>query len=448
MIKRVCSCLFLLLFLTGSLLAEVPNRMEETIYSIAAYSGKDYALTFAKEDASSIYVHADYDNFVSLKKNFIYFWPITDQWMVDDSILDITYKGTVEITDKKGNVTSIEPVDYTFFNMRGTYDNNWHVKTGSEAEKEWNSYVDLVLAYQEAVSNYNRAYTAYQQRTTELFNQILLLRSEGKPYDHLLAEMETLRQPTEPDPPKKYTVPPVRLQKGYPINLPEGEYSILLKTPAGNILEGSEKTLISISGRRTNSIGYEIFPAVRWTQPTNSTTLASVLYVDGSSDLYVRPFFQTEYKDLQYNKLINNQDSGNPNLHRWVKIQQVPNSGIQVATGNQSMEITEKPYIVEQSKTSALGYTIAPFDPEGEHTGKTPSISALYIPLEPTMDELEFSLIGVDDTAALNTSGRVIRIISGIHNEMITVLLILLPLVALIVVLVVRRRTYQWSKSD
>ncbi|WP_422479087.1 hypothetical protein [Pleomorphochaeta sp. DL1XJH-081] len=433
----------ILLILFSPVFAEVPNRIEETIYSIAAYSGKDYALTFAKQDSSTIFIHADVDNFASLKKNFIYFWPITDQWLVDDSILDITYKGTLEITDKNGNIIPIETVNYTFYNMRGTYDNNWHIKTGTEAEEEWNDYIELVLAYQEAVSNYNRAYTAYQQRTSELFNQILQIKAEGKPYEHLLQEMENIKQPSEPEPPKKYTVPPIRLQKGYPINLPEGEYTIQLKTPSGNILEGSEKKLISIKGRRTNSIGYEIFPAVRWTQPTNSTTPASVLYVDGTSDLYVRPFFQTEYKDLQYNKMINNQESGNPNLYRWVKIQQVPDSGISVTSENQAIEIYEEPYIVEQSKTTALGYTIAPYDPTGEHVGKTPSISALHIPLNPMMHELEFSLLGLEDPKAIATSGRVIRIISGIQNETITVVLIILPILALLLVFSVRRKTYQ-----
>ena len=192
-----------------------------------------------------------------------------------------------------------------------------------------------------------------------------------------------------------------------------------------------------------NSIGYEIFPAVRWTQPTNSTTLASVLYVDGTSDLYVRPFFQTEYKDLQYNKLINNQDSGNPNMYRWVKIQQVPDSSVRITVGKERSEVFEKPYIVEQSKTTALGYTITPYDPNGIHVGKNPSISALHIPLNPTMKELEFSLLADSSKETSRSSTRVIRIITGVHHEAISILLLFLPIVALFVVLLVRKKSFR-----
>lgn len=440
--RSLISTLCLLLFI-AALPGEAPIRTEETLYSIAAFSGRDYALTFAKENASTIYVHSDANNFMSLKKNFTYFWPITDQWMLDDSILDITYEGTIEITDNKGVKKTLEPVDYTFFNMRGTYQNNWHVRTGAEAVAEWTEYVDIVLNYQAAMTEYNRAHAAYQERTSQLFNQILMRRGEDKPFEHLLEELETIKPPEEPAKPTKYTVPPVKLQKGFQINLPEGEYSLRFIATDGKVIEGSEKTLISVAGRRLNAIGYEVFPAVRWTQPSSSTTPSSVLYVDGTSDLYVRPFFQTEYRDMHYNKLINNQKSGNPNLYTWVKIQQVPHSSMQITTDTQVREVTEGPYIVEQTKTSAMGYTIVPYDPTGEHKGKIPSVSALYIPLSPQMKALEFSLTNLEDAAATASSKRSIRIIRGVQHEILSLALLVLPLIVLLFVLIKRRRSYR-----
>jgi hypothetical protein len=438
----ICVLIFLAL-LIEPLVSEVPVRTEENIYSIAAFSGKDYALTFAKEEAHSIYIYSDADNFLSLKKNFVYFWPITDQWIIDDSVLDYTYSGNVEIIDKKGVITKLSPVDYTFFNMRGTYQNNWHILTGDEAQKEWNEYIKMVLDYQESISVYNKAVTDYQSKTTELFNEIMALRTQNKPYETLLEELGNLREPVEPSTPQKYTVPPSKIQVGFQINLPPGEYTIRFVTSEGNIVEGSEKKLCSIAPRRINSIGYEVFPERQWTQPTLSSSPASVLYLDGSSDIYLRPFYQNEYISLNYNKLVNNQASGNPNLYSWVKIQQVPESTIQINQNQEISDVDLNKYIVEQSKTTALGYTIVPYDPLGAHKGKIPSMEALYIPLSPDMKEAKFSVIGLDDSLATKSSARTIRIIDSIHHEFYVVLILFIPLLVGAIVLLRRKKSYK-----
>lgn len=430
--------MIVLISMTPLLFAEVPVRSEETLYSVAAFSGKDYALTFVKEDSPTLFLHSDASSFITLKKNFTYYWPLTEQWMVEDSVLDITYEGNIEIVDKKGNVTTLEPVDYTFFNVRGEYQNNWHVKTGKEAHNEWNNYVSLVLDYQEATTLYNRAYGQYKSRTTELFEQIMTLRGEGKEYDELLEQLTLLKEPTEPSLPTTYTVPPVKIQRGFQINLPKGEYSIRFATTDGNIVEGSEKKLVSIAPRRESSVGYEIFPAIRWSEPTMSTTASSVLYLDGSSDIYVRPFYQNEYLSLPYNKLINNQSYGNENLYSWVKIGQVPKSKIQLVSRKKVDELSEAKYIVEQAATSALGYSIVPYDPLGIHKGKTPTLSALYIPLSKEMKELSFSLISGEES-----SMRSIRIISGVHHEVFVALILFIPLLVITGLLIARKRRYK-----
>jgi len=49
-----------------------------------------------------------------------------------------------------------------------------------------------------------------------------------------------------------------------------------------------------------------------------------VLYADGTADLYPGPFLELEHNDLYYEKIIRNDAKGNPNLMKWVRIQQVP----------------------------------------------------------------------------------------------------------------------------
>ena len=68
-----------LLILAPSILAhaDVPVRTEQVIYAIVAYNGKDYSPTFAPESSDTIYLLADSDNFLSVRKTFIYWWPPT-----------------------------------------------------------------------------------------------------------------------------------------------------------------------------------------------------------------------------------------------------------------------------------------------------------------------------------------------------------------------------------
>lgn len=436
--KRL-TIILLAMLCSFSLFGEVPVRSEELLYSIAAFSGKDYALTFAKEDATTIYLYANADNFLSMKKNFIYYWPITGLWMIDDSVLDVTFDGVMQVIDSKGNVQQFEEVEYTFFNMRGTYDNNWHVKTGQEAIDEWNSYVQSYLDYQEATAAYNREYSAYQEQTTALFYEILAVREQGGDTETLLQQLSTLIPPVEPAMPNIYTVPPARIQYGYRINLGAGEYRLRFIDKDGRVMQDSEKTIVSVESRRSDSIGYEIFPADRWTLPSESFAPSSVLYVDGTSDMYVRPFYQDEFLDLQYNKMIDNQSSGNPNLYRWVRIQQVPNSSVEITTSNGVQVIDEQPFMVEQSKSTTLGYSIVPYDAQGVHAGKDPSIVALHIPLSTDDKEISLSLAGVEDSIK-GSSKRIIRVITGIKGELITVLLIFIPLIVTFIVRTVRKR--------
>ncbi len=181
------------------------------------------------------------------------------------------------------------------------------------------------------------------------------------------------------------------MQQAFILNLDPGTYSIRLVNPDGTVMEGSEKTVIVHDRSRTNGIGFEVIPSDRWTRPESSVTPSSVLYVDGSADLYLRPFFEEEFNDLAYEKTLNNAARGNPNIAKWVRIQQVPHATIEVdRPGSGRSVLTEQPYFVEQAKGSSLGYTIQPYDPAGAHKDKEPNLIAFRVPVDRKVAAIRF----------------------------------------------------------
>jgi hypothetical protein len=185
-----------------------------------------------------------------------------------------------------------------------------------------------------------------------------------------------------------------------------------------------------------------VIPGDKWTRPVESKTPASVLYVDGSADLYLRPFFQQEYNDLYYEKMRQNDAKGNPNLMKWVRIQQVPKAGIVVRRPDREpVEVREEPFYVEQVKGAALGYRIVPYDPEGAHKDRDPSLRAFHVPLTPE-DRVVRLRVQDSEGRPLQDGTRQIRVVRPSQTGFVALILALLPLVAMAVVLIRRSRVY------
>ncbi len=158
----------------------------------------------------------------------------------------------------------------------------------------------------------------------------------------------------------------------------------------------------------------------------------------------MRPFFQQEYNDLFYEKLKKNDSRGNPNLMKWVRIQQVPEARIEVIGSDRNpVTVLEKPYYVEQVKGAALGYRIVPYDPEGAHKDRDPSLKAFHISI--SGGERRIKLRVRDKMGnVLAGSERQIRIIRSPGPGIGTVLIVLalLPLLAMAIVRSRRSRKY------
>ena len=442
---RGCVATLVLVLCAGELAAQAPRREEQFIYSILAFEGRDYAGTFAQRQADTIYLVADVDNFITVRNAFVYYWPIAADWRVDTSVLDVAFEGTLELAGRSGVPQMLHTTPYTYYNVRGEYEQNWKVATDSEARAVWQHALDLNAAYFAAAQEFRQQRAVYDQRLQELAATIIAMRREGRDFADLVAEMEALEAPAEPQRPGFYTVRPVPIQQGFILNLPVGEHDVRFVTEDGSIMEGSERRIVAFEKRRAEAIGWEVVPGDKWTRPAESTTPASVLYTDGSTDLYLRPFFQQEYNDLFYEKMRRNDAKGNPALMKWVRIQQVPGAGVEITrTGAQPQVVREQPFYVEQVPGAALGYQIVRFDPEGEHAGREPSLRAFHIPL--AADQRVVQLRAHDrDGRVLPTSERQVRIVSSSPVGLIPLILAAVPLVVMIVVMV--RRSLRVSRG-
>ena len=438
------AALVLLLGAAG-LAAQAPLREEQFVYSIVAFNGRDYAGTFARREADTIYLMADVDNFITARNALVYFWPITGEWKLDLSELDVPFEGSLELGGRGREPRAVGMTPYTYYNVRGEYELNWKVATEAEAAAVVQHSRELIAAYYEAVQAFQRERALYDELLNELAGVITTLRKEGRDVTALVAELEKLQPPAQPEPPDHYVVPPSTIQQAFILNLPVGQYDIRFLTADGEVMEGSERRIVTFARRRAEAVGLEVIPADKWTRPVESTSPASVLYVDGSTDLYLRPFYQQEYNDLFYEKLRRNDAKGNPGLMKWVRIQQVPGAALAVSAGTarsrtaEPRMVQEEPFVVEQIPGGALGYRIMPFDPDGAHQGREPALRAFHVPLSARQPVLHLR-VHDRDGQMLPSSDRQVRLVTPPANGWLSLLLAAVPLLALVAALALRSR--------
>ena len=438
-LRRRGAAVLLLLAGAAGVAAQAPLREEQFVYSIVAFNGRDYAGTFARRGAGTIYLLADVDNFITARNRLVYFWPITGEWKLDRA-LDVAFTGTLELSGRGGAPQALGMTPYTYYNVRGEYELNWQVATAAEADAVVEHAHGLTAAYYQAMTDHRRARQVYDRLLEQIVETITALRAEGKDVAGLVAELEKLEPPPEPQPPAHYVVPPVPVQQAFIVNLPAGEYGIRLLTPDGAVMEGSERRVVTFSQRRAEAVGLEVIPGDKWTRPVESTSPAAVLYVAGSTDLYLRPFFQQEYNDLFYEKLRRNDARGNPGLMKWVRIQQMPGAAVEVAaSAAPPRTLREQPFFVEQLPGAALGYRIVPYDPDGKHADREPSLRAIHLPIAPQQPVLR---LRVRDRAGrlLPSGDRQVRVVAPSPRARLALLLAAAPLLVMAAVLALRAR--------
>ena len=408
--------------------AQAPVREEQLLYTTLAYNGKDYSGTFSGKGSDAIYLVAGVDNFLSVRKTFVYFWPITQELKMETSVLDQVLEGFVEISGQGVQPHELEKVRYTYYNKRGEYEYNWHVAKGADADEIFAYYRKQQDAYWELRGKWSDRNLEYQLTMDRLTDRIFAMRKDQKDTSAQVAELQAMQEqgPPEPPPgPDEFSAPPREPQLAYNIDLPAGEYRIRFINPDGTVMQDSERRLILFTKTRGGVAGYEVIPADKWTRPETSGIPGSVLYVNGRTDIFLRPFFQDEFNHLAYEKLIRNDARGNRTLRKWVRIQQVPRATIDLAGSQPSVSVQESPYTVEQVPGAALGYKIVPY--EKEH-GEAPDLFAYKVAISRGANQV--TRVTTRDAQGVRVPGseRQIRVVGPSRGGGALLILALLPL--------------------
>ncbi len=423
----------------------MPQKQEQLVYSIVTSDGASLQSTFATEHSDTIYLLSGADSFVSVWKTLVYYWPLTREWKTDTDTLDEQLSGRLVITGRGGRV--LLPVEYTYRSTTGRYGTSWEFTTGDQARQELSDYQHATEALKRAVIAYTSLEDRLNAERGRLIDAIRSLVRTGKTGEaqRLVTQYNSLVEPAAPAR-LGYEVRPI--QSAFDLNLPAGTYSMHMEDASGGTLEGSEKRVVVFAARNAGSIGYDIIPGDRWTRPQESSRAMETLYVNGTSDLYLRPFAQTELNDLDYSRMVDNQSSGSPRLFRWVRTRQVQGStlradaqGASRSTGaGEPVTVVEQPYFVRQAAGSSLGYTIVPFDPsQPDQQGRDPSLVAFHLPSG--SERLSFYLCRPDGTR-YPRSERELRVVRQSRRGSSLFLLALLPLVGLVLPLLRRLRIH------
>ena len=423
--------------------AQDPIREEQVVFSLLAYNGRQYVPTFVREPVTELYLIADRPAVLAPRIAFVYYWPLTRSWRVETGTLNVPVGTTLEVLHLAGEMRSFHRIAYTYYNVPGRYEVNWEIATGADAHDAYDLYLDLFAKYQRETIVYNRERAEYERQVAELARRIADLRAAGADAAALEQQRDSLQPPERPARTweRFYSVPPVAVREGFVLEVPPGRYRMRLRIADGRILQGSEKQIVAFSKLRSDGVGYEVMPADRWTRPVVSATPGTIFYVDGSTDLYLRPHFQDQYNDLHYARLVDADGIGNPRLTRWEKTSQIPGAVLSVRRGNgrETTWVDEASYMVEQVEGGRLGYRVVPFAP-GAGAPPRPDLIAFGVDLEHTTRGVRLAL--ADEEGVMLAGGeRQIRVVDDDGRPWLLALAAL-PLVIIAMVLIGRARGY------
>jgi hypothetical protein len=393
---RILPILLLLALLQGSHAAhaQAPQKERAFVYGINAAFAAGFAGSFAPPSAPAIYLLAGQTSIVSPRITEIYFWPITNEYQADWSLLNETVPGKLEILRFGQLLSTVDSAKYTIqYTPRGI-SADARLFLGAEAEQAQAQFIARQAAYQQAM----QAYQAAQSQWMLLVDEANKKQAAG----------EKVTVPPPPAQPAPIDVFSNGLNDGFPVALEPGSYQIQLRSADGTIVAGSQRDLVAFAPRRV-AVGYNVLPETRWTTPEQVNDLSDVIVGEAGSNLYLEPHVTREYPVRAYALLQNPQALGvETSAWAWVHGEPLTDGQLEVVVGDQVAERhTLTPYRVHQTSGAAPGYEVQPYDPNAG-AQSPPDFQAYPIALTPERMSYSVRLVSAQG-AVVEGSTRLVR---------------------------------------
>jgi len=343
---------------------QVPEKQRQFVWGLNSFNGVDFSTGFAPRSVEAIYVLADQESAIDPKRTDVYFWPITNDYRPDWTALNELVPGTLEVLQGGRVVRTVELTEYVVQFDRASGIGNGRISTGAQArehraefERERQAYLDRLRAYSDA---------------TEQFNQRI---------EELARQPGPTTPPPAPAQPAPFSLYSTDLARGFPLDLPSGQYAIQLRAPDGSVLPESRKRLVAVAPRR-QGVGYDVVPQEKWTVPERASDPDNTIYTVPGGVVYLRPFVALEFNALEHARLANPQDV-EAAASRWTWVHVAAIDGARLAVDGRP--IASGQYTVQQVPGAALGYTIVPFErraddpPPGTLGERSPDLTAYRV---------------------------------------------------------------------
>lgn len=413
-------------------LAQTPDKERRFVYGINLFDGVVYVTGFVPPSVSAIYVLAGQVGVIDPKMTQVYFWPITNDYRADFTSLNELVSGRLEVALGTQVVQSVELTEYVVQVDQSGRLGPGEVFLGESARAAWERFQAERQAYVDSLRTYADAQAEYQRQLDEI-------RRSGQASPSL---------PPAPVEPASFSLYSTEVGRGFPFQLPPGEYTIRVRGADGQIVPDSEKRLVAFAPRRYG-IGYEILPQERWTAPEQAGDPADVVYTTPGSVSYLHAYTAQELNAEAYARLRNPQDvAATPNRWQWVRIgplQAAPT--LLVRDGSREQRLNVEDFAVEQVPGAALGYRVVPFTERGPdpRPQRSPDITGYRVEAPPGRATLSMRLVDADGNE-LPGSAREVVVVASVPGWQLA-LPVLVPLAIGLSVVLWRREQVQSARS-
>jgi hypothetical protein len=309
--------------------------------------------------AGPLLVLADTEVVVEARYAPVFYWPITREYLADFSQDLRLAEGRVEIVDRSGQVTVVEPESYLLWYPAGVGAGPSTLVRGGEAEALYGDYLEAARIAAKAAQQYQRI-VAESQAAVEAWLRMAAERRKDLPRPPPELTLQ------EPEPFQAFATEP---RQAAVISLPKGTYTVRLRDAGNRIVPQSERELVSF-GATDKAMGYVLRPEERWTRPVFSFAPDAAIYTTGSSDLFFQPVPVLEYEARRFTRLFHPQsfEAADPSLTVWVPQQEEPKLPPDLALAlwdgaTLVASLPRKPYRVSQLPGVSRGYVIEEFAP-------------------------------------------------------------------------------------